>query len=234
MDPFTTAAIITSGAQLVGGIMGNKSNASNARAANEASLQGTREQIGFQERMSNSAYQRAMSDMRNAGLNPMLAYSQGGASTPAGASPSVVKADYQDPLGPAVNSAVNTYRTSKELHNAGIQLGLNQASNKVDIALKGAQAAATTQSAKNAAIQSKILASQAKKAKLEGDWLDSDLGKTTYQLDKINDTVGGVLGTIGTGKDLISPTKGLRLPNMKGKGQLKDGTVFDLKTGEIP
>lgn len=42
----------------------------------------------FQERMSNTAYERATNSMRRAGINPMLAYAQGGASTPSGSSAS--------------------------------------------------------------------------------------------------------------------------------------------------
>ena len=38
----------------------------------------------WQRMMSDSAYTRVVKDLKNAGLNPMLAYSQGGASTPGG------------------------------------------------------------------------------------------------------------------------------------------------------
>lgn len=79
MDPITAAALIGGGVSLLG-----------AERANVASAAAAREQMDFQQRMSDTSYQRQVADLKAAGINPMLGYMKGsGASTPVGAMPIV-------------------------------------------------------------------------------------------------------------------------------------------------
>lgn len=71
--------------------------------------------MNFQERMSNTAYQRAVQDMQTAGLNPMLAYSQGGASSPMGAMPQV-----QNAVGAATSSAAQGVQMMQGIANVDL------------------------------------------------------------------------------------------------------------------
>lgn len=59
----------------------------------------------FQEEMSNTAYQRSRADMERAGYNPMMAFQQGGASTPGGSAAAGSPATVENSIGAGMSSA---------------------------------------------------------------------------------------------------------------------------------
>lgn len=84
MHPLLGAALITGGSGIIGGILGSRSQAK----ANAANIALARDQMAWEERMSNTAHQREVKDLTAAGLNPLLSVN-GGASVPVMQAPHV-------------------------------------------------------------------------------------------------------------------------------------------------
>lgn len=84
-------------------------NYAGGRRQQDLSSAAAQAQIEFQREMSNTAYQRQVSDLKAAGINPMLVSKLGGASTPAGAMPQAFNV-----LGQAASSGMDAYSAAQQ------------------------------------------------------------------------------------------------------------------------
>jgi hypothetical protein len=123
-------SLISGGASLAGGILANAGradasqqvgqfNLASARETNQFNAEEAQKNRDFQQRNSDTAHQRQVTDLRAAGLNPILSAKYGGASSPSGGQASGIGAsqpmyDQQDIFSPAINSALSTYQTQNQ------------------------------------------------------------------------------------------------------------------------
>lgn len=110
------SALVAGVASAFGGSSSNKANANLDTKNRKFQSFEAEKNRQFQRNMSSSAVRRHMTDMKLAGLNPILA-AGGSASTPAGSAPSGNRTPQQDEITPAINTALATRRQNQEIKN---------------------------------------------------------------------------------------------------------------------
>lgn len=176
-------------------VIGAVSNIFGARSQNKAQIQSAREQMQFQERMSSTAHQREVADLRAAGLNPILSATGGaGSSTPSGAQANIV-----NEMSGATSSAL-AYR----------ELVANIKNRQMEYEVLRSQAEKNTTEAENLRLNRSVISGTArnlgitgdqgaevlKGMRIEGSIDETKLGEITRYLNRIFGAGGSAQGVM--------------------------------------
>lgn len=244
------------GASVLGGVFdligagnANAANASMAREAANFNWNAMMENQRFQERMSNTAYKRSMADMRNAGLNPILAYSQGGATTPGGMGADMKAATMQNTmegLGEGISSAAQKAKdaTASELNkeaakNTASQTELNKANEvlaksldqkaQADAAVSAQQLHKVREETENVVKSRELIGAQTTSAAASAAQAAANARYTNVQADDFTARGDSVIG-----RNVGSIVRMLNTMVKEGGARLADSPSSAKQNSEVP
>lgn len=207
---FDPVSIGTAGLSFIGGLYSQHKTDERQAESQRFNAEQARLNRDFQERMSSTAYQRGMADMKAAGLNPILAYQKGGASSPSGSSASATYHSASDVVTPALSSAMQVSRVQQELKNM-IETNANlQEQNKNLTAQRaqiGAQIGNIQADTLNKLETFKQLAATGEKAESDKEFYGTTFGSVVRYIGRTMRELG-IGGEVGPGRPRIKVTPG--------------------------
>lgn len=196
---------------IVGGGIGSALLASEGQEqANAANIQSAREQMAFQERMSNTAHQREVTDLKAAGLNPVLS-ANAGAGTPTGAL--AISGNEAPDFSKVIGTALQARQMQQDFREIESRIGLNAAAKEREIQ----NAKAAQSSAKEAEARAKLHTAEAEMEQRDNRYLEEN--PKYYQTKKVFELLSPLAETARDTAVMYRSIKGFGGKNISPRGR---------------